>query len=85
MNKSAKEMFEELGYKQETLNYGNEDENIIDEIIYKKDYRFASNVTFRLNNKCFKIHRKNESEAGWCDMPLFQAINKQIEELHWDD
>lgn len=77
----AKEMFEELGYKQE--NWCFDDENRIDEIIYYRENKFASNVTFRCNNKCFKIHRKNEKIAGWCDMNMFRAINQQCKELGW--
>lgn len=79
----AKDMFEKLGYKQE--NWCFEDENTIDEIIYYKSGKFDSNVTFRLNNKCIRIHRKNEKIAGWCDMKMLQAINKQVEELGWNN
>ena len=81
--KSAKEMFEELGYIQENWCFDNE--NKIDEIVYLRAKRFSSNVTFLLDNKCFKIHRKNESKAGWCDIKLLKAINKQIEELGWNE
>ena len=79
---SAKEMFEKLGYKQEIWCF--EDENKIDEIIYYSDSKFGSNVTFIMNNKCFKIHRKKETKSGWCDMPMLQAINKQVGELEWN-
>lgn len=78
---SAKEMFEELGYEQEIWCF--EYENKIDEIIYTRKNRFASNVSFRINNKCFKVHRKNETKVGWCDMPLLKAINQQCKELGW--
>lgn len=77
---SAKEMFEKLGYKQE--NWWFEDK--IDEIIYYSDSKFGSNVTFRLNSKCFKIHRKKERISAWCGISLLQAINKQVEELGWN-
>ena len=79
---SAKEMFEKLGYEQE--NWCFEDENTIDEIIYTRKDRFASNVTFRISNKCVKVHRKKERISAWCDMRLLQAINKQVEELGWN-
>lgn len=77
----AKEMFEKLGYKQE--NWCFDDENKIDEIIYLREKRFSSNITFSLDDKCFKIHRKNENKAGWCDMNMFRAINQQCKELGW--
>lgn len=80
---SAKEMFERLGYVQEIWCF--EDENKIDEIIYYCDFKFASNITFELNGKCIKVHRKNRNRAGWCDVPMLQAINKQVEELGWLD
>ena len=71
----AKEMFEKLGYKQE--NWWFENENKIDEIIYYKENRFASSITFICNNKCFKIHRKNKRKVGYCDMNMLKAINQQ--------
>ena len=79
---TAKEMFEDLGYKQECWCF--EEEKKIDEIVYIRENRFASNVTFRIENKCFKIHRKNETKSAWCDLKLLQAINKQVEELGWN-
>lgn len=79
---TAKEMFEKLGYKQECWCF--EEEKKIDEIVYIRENRFASNVTFRIENKCFKIHRKNETKSAWCELKLLQAINKQVEELGWN-
>lgn len=81
--KTAKEMFKELGYEQEIWCF--EDENKIHEITYVRKNRFASNITFKVNNKCFKIHRKNELMAGYCDMPILKAINQQVKELGWDE
>ena len=81
--KTAKEMFEKLGYKQEIWCFENESK--IDEIIYYGDSRFSSNITFQMHSKCFKIQRTESTKAGWCDIPMLEAINKQIEELGWLD
>lgn len=79
---TAREMFEELGYKYQE-NYF--DENI-DEIKYIKANKFASSIVFKLDSKCFKIFRYNdEYKSGWCDINMLQAINQQVKELGWDD
>lgn len=76
--KSAKEMFEGLGYTYQE-NYFEEK---IDEINYAKNGNYAPQIRFNLNHKCVMIYRK-ENKASWFDVKLLQAINKQIEELNW--
>lgn len=83
---SAKEMFEELGY--EYNNYGNH----IDYQIYK-DKEISLVIDFRLDIK--KIWLTCEEYVNrdciWVSndfemtVELLQAINKQVEELHWND
>lgn len=77
---SAKEMFERLGYTyQESYLNSN-----LSEIVYNSHSKFGSCLIFNLTSKTFKITRfDNEYKAGWCDIYLLQAINKQVEELGW--
>ena len=72
--KSAKEMFKKLGYilVSDDINY----------IIYEYDEIFR--LCFDKNNEIIDI---------WCERPMYntldfeelQAINKHVEELHWND
>ena len=80
-NKSAKEMFKELGYKYEELFF----EEKLDEIYYLKSGRWTSQVKFSLNHKCVTVYRENEKEVKQSsfDIKLLSAINKQVEELGW--
>ena len=76
MNQSAKEMFEELGYK-EILKHSP------DIICYVKDYQF---VHFNIDKKSYyTIKDEPEGAIGlfFVDMNLHNAINKQLEELGW--
>lgn len=75
-DKSAKEMFEEQGYKLEkTPNIVWRKEEIDDSFYsYKK-------VVFDLYNKTFYSEANFESDG--IDMQLNKAIQKQIEELGW--
>lgn len=72
--KTAKEMFEELGYKYE--NY-----SVIDEICYfeNKDVYYV----FSLKSKTF--FKKEYREPGDITLDELKAINKQIEELGWSN
>lgn len=73
MNKSAKEMFEELGYKRE---------HHIAYIKYTKDTALIDDCT----DFVFFEQETEEIEVRFnIDMPLLKAINKQIEELGWND
>lgn len=83
MNKSAKVMFEELGYKQEK----HQDEPYI---VYTQENELAQEqIEFRLYSKNVWIsgYRKNLKRLLPCpiDMKELQAINKQCEELGWLD
>lgn len=69
MNKSAKEMFEELGYEFEQHPY-----SITALIVYRKDLEY---IYFDADKKIV-IRR-------FIDMKLLQAINQQCKELGWLD
>lgn len=76
----AKYMFEELGYEYQESYF----ENKLIEIRYVKLNKFASCITFKLEHKCFKIHRfDSEYKSAWCEIEFLKAINKQCEELGW--
>lgn len=75
MNKSAKEMFEQLGYKQIR--------NSEEFIEYEKNGR---NISFELETHTFAgVHVWLDYQAILIDMKELQAINKQVEELGWLD
>ena len=79
---TAKEMFEELGYTYQESFF----ENKLIEIKYIKPNKFTSCVTFRVEHKCFKIHRfDSEFKSAWCEIYFLKAINKQVEELGWNN
>ena len=72
---SAKEMFEQLGYELTNNEYP--------EIRYmQKDYC----ISFYLDDKCIECYH-NDFYTTSCSIELeeLQAINKQIEELGWDN
>ena len=79
MNKTAKEIFEELGYIQ-----SNNDDKVI---VYNYDFEDFSTYSYICFNK---INKKIEMENNFivgCDITIrtLQAINKQVEELGWDE
>ena len=73
--KTAKEMFEELGYEQIKSN---------DEFIeYEKNGR---NISFELETHTFSgVHVWLDCQAILIDMQELQAINKQVEEMGWNE
>ena len=76
---SAKEMFEKLGFEQERC-----DNLYITYVIYdnKNDY----SICFRLSNKDIDIVNNTfNREYEYLKMPILKAINKQVEELGWND
>ena len=81
--KTAKEMFEELGftsikYNKKFLEYENSD----DEIIYfDKIEKYYSSYCCN-NEHDFDVYT---DDAIIINMKLHKAINKQIEELGWED
>ena len=81
MNKSAKEMFEELGYK--LIKQPKKYNHLIEYQKYVKQFDELSTITF---NKSARVFSKELNLEGWCIfMPELQAINKQIEELQWNE
>ena len=81
---SAKEMFEKLGYEI--------DEQYNKEILYKMKWEISTTyyVSFDLEHKwfeCFIISDSpfEPSKSFAIDIDLLQAINKQVEELKWNE
>lgn len=70
--KTAKEMFEELGYKYEN--------DFVDNNIYYSGNKDVYYV-FSLDRKTF--FKKEYMEAGDITLDELQAVNKQVEELGW--
>ena len=82
--KSAKEMFEELGYKQEE----NDKKYISYCWYYHEDKDCIRKIVFDLRGKAFLAYSPyNLDEYEDCsifiELKELQAINKQVEELHW--
>lgn len=78
--KSARELFEELGYTYQESYF----EEKLDEINYSKSGDYAPQIIFNFNHKCVMVYRK-ENKASWFDVKVLQAINQQINELGWND
>ena len=76
--KSARELFEELGYTYQESYF----EEKLDEINYSKSGDYVPQIIFNLNYKCVKVHRKG-NKASWFDVKILQAIIQQINELGW--
>lgn len=74
----AREMFEELGYK--------ETENDIYFLKYYKPCKLQNDkeIKFHKLDKTFTVKDDNRTGYRWIDMQELKAINKQIEELGWD-
>ena len=74
---SAKEMFEELGYKliQDDMNWLRYGINI------SEWYEF--DIEFNKNNKNITFSGRKPSNGRMVDLDELKAINKQIEELGW--
>lgn len=83
----AKEMFEKLGYKYQYIN--NEANNCENVILYthsKQDLSFQFNLLGQI--VCMQIKNKFKDYDKVClflTKELIKAINKQIEELGWDN
>lgn len=82
MTKSAKEMFEDLGY---TLHYiGSQ------QFTYRNNEALGGFKEIIINNlpktnRGFYINYNYENNGGYLSLEELQAINKQIEELGWFD
>ena len=77
--KTAKEMFEELGYK--------ETENDIYFLKYYKTCKLQHDkeITFHKLDKTFTVKDDNGIKYRWVNLKELQAINQQIKELGWGD
>lgn len=71
----AKEMFEKFGYTKLEKH-----DDIGDYIEYISNDEDCDCITFYCDNKIFCI-----GEYVLCNVKLLQAINKQIEELGWNN
>lgn len=76
--KSARELFDELGYVYQESYF----EEKLDEINYSKSGNYVPQIIFNVNCKYVKVYRK-ENKASWFDVKVLQAINQQINELGW--
>lgn len=76
--KSARELFEELGYTYQESYF----EERLAVINYSKSGIFTPQIVFKLDSKCVKVYRK-ENKASWFEVKLLQAINQQANELGW--
>lgn len=80
----AKEMFEELGYEQKIEYYRGKEK----EIKYVVEEKYHSQFVFDMNNKMFNAYfetSEGEEMPAWIEMKMLKAINKQIEELGWNE
>ena len=83
---SAKEMFEKLGYTysecwlQSDLGFDSE----LDEIYYQKEGKYTPQIKFSLGHKTISVYRENFKSSAF-NMKLLKAINKQVEELGWNN
>ena len=77
--KTADELFAELGYKKTEDYY----EGNIYEIKYFRDNKYSTNITIRLEKEMLKMDYGEKGNAGWCDIEILKAINKKCEELGW--
>ena len=83
---SAKEMFEKLGYEDISYNYLNKDyiayqnkKTVIYTIIFVKEYECVE-IMPTLN-----AAERKPVHFTRLDKKLLQAINKQVEELEWNE
>lgn len=73
---TAKEMFEELGYK---IKYHIENSKLL-----FIGYTFDKNTDVLECEIMFNVRAKVFLSNMWIDNKLYKAINKQIEELGWN-
>lgn len=76
--KTADEMFEELGYEYSECYC----EDNLEEIYYTKKGKYTPQIKISLYHKVIKVFRKEEKASSF-DMKLLQAINKKCKELKW--
>lgn len=77
---NAREMFEELGYKFEKLNYQGET------YFYSNKNSYGGNdyvrIWFYIETKTYSVHSIYGSN-NYVDIKLHQAIHQQMKELGW--
>ena len=79
---TAKEMFEKLGYK---IQYISRNQGV-----YRQEHSFGDTKTIIINdlpnsNRGFYVNYSVEQQGGYISLQELQAINKQIEELGWNE
>lgn len=75
--KSARELFEELGFEQEEID---------EQLIYTKtdvSINVEYSIIFYLDEKTFEATTDNVAYANDINIKELQAINQQINELNW--
>ena len=80
--KSAKEMFEKLGYEVQYISKN--------QVVYKQKHSFGDSKQIIINdlpqtNRGFYVNYSVENQGGYISFGELQAINKQVEELGWLD
>ena len=87
---TAKEMFEELGYKYtKEIIFPEDEDNRQSAIVYtKKDYKDRHIIEFFLIDKIYRTYIdchecKEPFELVEIDMPTLSAIYQQVKELGW--
>ena len=81
---TAKEIFEELGYKQELEYYNGK----VTRIKYVVVGNYHTQFMFDMNNKMFYSYFERDDKEempAWVEMKHLKAINKQVEELRWNN
>lgn len=77
---SARGMFEELGYK---LDQSEEDSRLYcRDILDKNTFGYKDSEMIYFDDEYFGIYFTNKD---YVNIKELRAINKQIEELHWND
>ena len=83
----AKDMFDELDFEYNECYF----EGKLDSILYKGKQKNHTQVEFMLDRKLYKVFFETCTKVIYdilpscVDIKLHKAINKQIEELHWND
>lgn len=77
---SAKEMFEKINMYKQNVVYP-------DKVIMYTDIRSKLVITFYLKEKKITIDSLNDNQGKRYELnyKIFQAINKQVEELGWNN
>jgi hypothetical protein len=74
-DKSADEMFEELGYEKNEIYYNSD----VDTTTYIRDYKYASNIEFKHSGKTVVVFYGEKEKAGNISMNILKIINKKCE------